>query len=81
MSGKAGRRIKRPLPLLRAMIAGVVVATVTIVACAIALTYSPAEVVTVSAGVATILLGAFLILWLVNRRRLRDPNRSRPPTD
>jgi len=63
------------------MIAGVVVAMITIVACAIALTYSPAEIVTVCLGVATILLGAFLILWLVNRRRMRDPSRPRPPTD
>lgn len=61
--------MKRPLHLVRAMIAGASVAIVTIVACSLTLGYSAAEIVAVSLSVAAILLVVFVILWLINRRR------------
>ncbi|MDR5701694.1 hypothetical protein [Agromyces aerolatus] len=69
--------MKRPLHLLRAMIAGVTVATITIVACSLALGYSVAEVLVVSLGAAAVLSVVFVILWFINRRRMaHDPKRS-----
>jgi hypothetical protein len=63
--------MKRPLHLVRAMIAGGAIAASAVTACALAWNYTPGEVVAVSLGVACIMLVMFVTMWLINRQRTK----------